>query len=159
MTPTRTIILNIISGLSLALCIIFGVTYISFKNANVFQDIRIEITNNPITGSEDIEFSMIGYKQYECNSSIVYGVAHAEDRSHSHKLNAFTRQYTRNTRPGEYVENNWSMERPEDMIHGGRYRVTMTGEFVCNHWIFQVPKIQSYHNILLIVEPLDKDTE
>jgi len=35
----------------------------------------------------------------------------------------------------------------------------MTGEFVCNHWVFQVPKIQSYQNILLIAEPLDKDTE
>ena len=159
MTPGRIVILNIISGLSLALCIIFGVTYISFKNANVFQDIRIEIINNPITGNEDIEFIMMGYKQYECNSSIVYGVAHAEDGSHSHKLDAFTKQYIRNVRPGEPMPNNWSMERPADMPYGGRYRVTMTGEFVCNHWIFQVPKIQSYHNILLIVEPLDKDTE
>ena len=159
MTPGRIVILNILSGLSLALCIIFGVTYISFKNANVFQDIRIEITNNPITGNEDIEFIMMGYKQYECNSSIVYGVAHAEDGSHSHKLDAFTKQYIRNVRPGEPLPNNWHMERPADMIIGGRYRVTMTGEFVCNHWIFQVPKVQSYENILLIVEPLDKDTE
>jgi len=43
MTPSRIVILNIISGLSLATCIIFGVTYMSFKNANVFQDIKIEI--------------------------------------------------------------------------------------------------------------------
>lgn len=159
MTPTRTILLNLISGLSLATCIIFGVTYISFKNANVFQDIRIEITNNPITGSEDIKFSMVGYKQYECNSSAVYGVAYAEDGSHTHKLDAFTQQYIRNVRPGESMPNNWSMERPADMVKGGRYRVTMTGEFVCNHWVFQVPKIQSYQNILLIAEPLDNTTE
>lgn len=159
MAPIRIVILNIISGLSLALCIIFGVTYMSFKNANVFQDIRIEITNNPVTGGEDIEFSMMGYKQYECNSSIVYGVAYAEDGSHTHTLDAFTKQYVRNIRPGESMPNNWSMERPADMLYGGRYRVTMTGEFVCNHWIFQVPKVQSYENILLIIEPLDKDTE
>ena len=58
MTPSRIVILNIISGLSLATCIIFGVTYMSFKNANVFQDIKIEITNNPVTGNSDIEFSV-----------------------------------------------------------------------------------------------------
>lgn len=159
MTPSRIVILNIISGISLSLCIIFGVTYISFKNASVFQDIKIEITNNPITGTEDIEFSMIGYKRYECNSKRVYGIAYAEDGSHTHNLDAFTKQYIRNVRPGQPLPNNWSMERPADMVHGGRYRVTMTGEFVCNHWIFQVPKIQSYQNILLIAEPLDNSTE
>jgi len=84
MTPSRIVILNIISGLSLATCIIFGVTYMSFKNANVFQDIKIEITNNPVTGNSDIEFSMIGYKRYEYNSTAVYGVAYAEDGGHSH---------------------------------------------------------------------------
>ena len=156
MTPTRTILLNIISGLSLATCIIFGVTYISFKNTNVFQDIKIEITNNPITNNNDIEFMMMGYKPYECASTQVYGVAYADD-GHSHVLDKFTKQYTRNTRPKENVPNQWSMAVPEDMIVGGEYRVTMTGEFVCNHWIFQVPKIQTYGNILLIVEPLDNN--
>ena len=143
----------------MAICIIFGVTYMSFKNANVFQDIKIEITNNPVTGNSDIDFSMMGYKRYECSSTKVYGVAYAEDGSHAHDLDAFTKQYTHNVRPGESMPNNWSMERPVDMVKGGRYRVTMTGEFVCNHWIFQVPKIQSYENILLIVEPLDNSTE
>lgn len=156
MTPTRTILLNIISALSLATCIIFGVTYISFKNANVFQDIKIEITNNPITNNNDIEFMMMGYKPYECASTRVYGVAYADD-GHSHVLNKFTKQYTRNTRPGASIPNQWSMAVPEDMIVGGEYRVSMTGEFVCNHWIFQVPKVQTYSNILLIVEPLDNN--
>jgi len=98
---------------------------------------------------------MIGYKQYECNSSAVYGVAYAEDGSHSHKLDAFTKQYIRNTRPGETLPNMWSMERPTDMEDGGRYRVTMTGEFVCNHWVFKVPKTAEYSNILLIVKSVD----
>ena len=156
MTPTRTILLNIISALSLATCIIFGITYLSFKNANVFQDIKIEITNNPITNNNDIEFMMMGYKPYECASTQVYGVAYADD-GHSHVLDKFTKQYTRNTRPRENVPNQWSMSVPEDMIVGGEYRVSMTGEFVCNHWIFQVPKVQTYGNILLIVEPLDNN--
>ena len=156
MTPTRTILLNIISALSLATCIIFGITYLSFKNANVFQDIKIEITNNPITNNNDIEFMMMGYKPYECASTQVYGVAYADD-GHSHVLDKFTKQYTRNTRPKENVPNQWSMAVPEDMIVGGEYRVSMTGEFVCNHWIFQVPKVQTYSNILLIVEPLDNN--
>lgn len=155
MTPIRIILLNILSGLSLAICIIFGVTYMSFKNAHVFQDIKIEIVNNPITKEDDIEFHMLGYKPYECASTAVYGVAYAEDGSHSYDLNAFTRQYLRNTRPGELVPNVFSMERPQDMDVGGRYRVTMYGDFICNHWIFKVPKTAEYSNILLIIEPLD----
>ena len=159
MTPSRIVILNIISGLSLAICIIFGVTYMSFKNANVFQDIKIEIVNNPITNGDEIEFHMTGFKPYECASTAVYGVAYAEDGSYSHKLDAFTRQYLRNTRLGELVPNVFSMERPADMIAGGRYRVTMFGDFICNHWIFKVPKTAEYNNILLLVEPLDNSTE
>ena len=155
MSPIRVILLNIISGCSLAILIVFGVTYMSFKNANVFRDVKIEITNNPVTKEDDIEFHMIGNKPYECASTAVYGVAYAEDGSHSHDLNAFTRQYLRNTRPGEPVPNVFSMERPQDMYFGGRYRVTMYGDFICNHWIFKVPKTAEYTNILLIVEPLD----
>ena len=154
MSPIRIVLLNILSGLSLAVCIIFGVTYISFKNANVFQDIKIEVVNNPVTQEDDIEFMMMGYKPYECASTRVYGVAYADD-GHSHVLNKFTKQYTRNTHPRENVPNQWSMAVPEDMIVGGEYRVTMTGEFVCNHWIFTVPKTAEYSNIWLIVEPLD----
>lgn len=155
MSPIRIVLLNILSGLSLAVCIIFGVTYISFKNANVFQDIKIEVVNNPITGNEDIQFHMVGYKPYECASTRVYGVAYAEDMQHSHELNVFTEQYIRNTRPGELVPNMFSMERPSDMVDGGRYLVTMYAEFECNHWIFKVTKTASYSNILLDVEPLD----
>ena len=153
MTPTRTIILNIISGLSLAMCIIFGITYVSFNNAFVFQDIKIEITNNPITSEKDIEFYMVGSKKHECNSTTVYGVAYAEDGSHSYRLDAFTKQYLRNVRPGEEVPNSWTMEVPADMRESGRYRVSMTGEFVCNYLIFTQEKSQTFDNILLIVEP------
>tara|TARA_B110000503_G_scaffold112343_1_gene168340 strand:+ start:2832 stop:3308 length:477 start_codon:yes stop_codon:yes gene_type:complete len=144
---------NIISGVSIVTLICLGVAYISFKNAFVFQDIKIEITNNPITNEKDIEFFMVGYKKHECNSTAVYGIAYAEDGSHMHKLDSFTKQYIRNTRPGEEVPNSWTMEVPADIRNGGRYRVSMTGEFKCNYLIFTQEKSQTFDNILLIVEP------
>ena len=53
---------NIISGFSMVTLICLGVAYLSFKNAFVFQDITIEIVNNPITQEKDIDFYMIGQK-------------------------------------------------------------------------------------------------
>jgi hypothetical protein len=147
---------NFISGFSMIAIIVLGVAYMSFSNAFVFRDVKIEIVNNPVENSRDIEFMMIGYKKHECNSTAVYGVAYAENGSHSHTLNLFTKQYTRNTRPGEIVPNSWSMEVPNDMNEGGRYRVSMTGDFVCNYLIFQTKKSQTYDNILLEVEPRSK---
>ena len=96
---------------------------------------------------------MIGYKKHECNSTRVYGVAYAEDGSHSHDLDLFTQQYTRNVRPGEEMPNQWHMKVPNDMVEGGVYRVSMTGDFVCNYLIFTQEKSQTYDNILLEVEP------
>ena len=146
-------IANILSGISMITIITLGVMYMSFSNAFVFQDVKIEVVNNPIEHHDDIEFMMIGYKKHECNSTRVYGVAYAEDGTHSHDLNLFTKQYTRNTRPGEEVPNQWSMKVPDEMVQGGVYRVSMTGDFVCNYLIFQTEKSQTYDNILLIVEP------
>jgi len=140
---------NIISGISMITLITLGISYMSFDNAFVFQDIKIEIINNPVTG-EEIEFAMIGSKKYECASTRVYGTAY--DRDHKMiTLDRFTKQYVRNTRPGEAVPNTWSLQKPKDM-HPGNWRVSMTGEFTCNHLIFQTAKIQTYDNILLVVE-------
>ena len=36
---------NVISGFSMIAIIVLGVAYMSFNNAFVFQDIKIEITN------------------------------------------------------------------------------------------------------------------
>jgi hypothetical protein len=153
MTPLRIIILNIISGCSLATLIILGVLYMSFDNAFVFTDTHISVTNNPVTAEKDIEFYMVGSKKYECNSTAAYGVAHAVDGSHSHNLDTFTKRYVQNTAPGERVENGWHMKVPSDMIHGGEYRVSMTGEFECVHLIFKTHKIQEFANIYLKVDP------
>jgi len=153
MAPLRIIILNIISGCSLATLIILGVLYMSFDNAFVFTDTHISITNNPVTAEQDIEFYMVGSKKYQCNSTAVYGVAYAVDGSHSHDLNTFTKRYIQATAPGERVENGWHMKVPDAMIHGGEYRVSMTGEFECIHLIFKTHKVQEFANIYLKVDP------
>ena len=145
-------IANVISGISMVTIITLGIMYMSFDNAFVFQDIKIEVTNNPVTTEENIEFIMIGSKKHECNSTRVYGIAYHKD-GHTHRLDKFEKQYLRNTRPGVPVPNQWTMVVPDDMKQGGEYRVSMTGDFVCNYLIFQTEKSQTYDNILLIVEP------
>ena len=151
-SPIRIIILNIISGFSLATLIVVGVLYMSFDNAFVFTDTEISITNNPVTKDQDIAFYMVGSKRYECNSTAAYGVAHAIDGSHSHNLDTFTKRYVQNTAPGERVENGWHMKVPDDMVEGGEYRVSMTGEFECVHLIFKSHKVQVFDNIYLKVD-------
>ncbi len=144
---------NIISGLSMVTIISLGIMYMSFDNEFVFTDTQISVTNNPVTRDKDIEFYMVGSKRYECNSTAAYGVAHATDGSHSHNLNTFTKRYVQNTAPGERVENGWHMKVPDDMVHGGEYRVSMTGEFTCVHMIFKTHKVQVFDNIYLKVDP------
>jgi len=145
--------LNIISGISLATIICLGIAYMSFDNAFVFTDTQISVTNNPIENDQDIEFFMVGSKKYQCNSTAVYGEAHAVDGSQSHNLTTFTKRYIQATAPGEAVENGWHMKVPEDMQHGGEYRVSMTGEFECIYLIFKTHKSQEFANIYLKVEP------
>ena len=152
-SPIKIVILNIVSGFSLATLIVFGVLYMSFDNAFVFTDTHISITNNPVTAEQDIEFFMVGSKKYQCNSTAAYGVAHSIDGSHSHSLSTFTKRYIQATAPGERVENGWHMRVPDDMSTGGEYRVSMTGEFECIHLIFKTHKIQEFANIYLKVEP------
>jgi hypothetical protein len=141
---------NVISGLSMITLIVLGVSYLSFKNAFVFQDIKIEIVNNPITGHKDIDFMMIGSKKFECNSTAVYGVAY-DDSNRRIVLDRFTKSYVRNTRPGEPIPNNWSLAAPDELTPGD-WRVSMTGEFECNYLIFTQYKSQTFDNILLVIE-------
>lgn len=141
---------NIVSSISMIAIISLGVSYLSFKNAFVFQDIFIEITNNPITGHKDIDFSMIGSKKFECNSTAVYGNAYNKNREQI-KLDQFTKSYIRNTAPGEEVPNSWSLAAPDNLTPG-IWRVSMTGEFTCHYLIFTQYKSQTFDNILLEVE-------
>ena len=50
-------VVNIVSGLSMVTIISLGIMYLSFNNAFVFTDIKIEIVNNPVSG-ETIDFMM-----------------------------------------------------------------------------------------------------
>lgn len=143
---------NVISGISMVTLVCLGVAYMSFNNAFVFNDTHINIVNNPVGQGRDIEFYMVGSKKHECNSTAVYGVAYAED-GHMHQLNTFTKRYIQNTAPGDKVENGWEMRAPTDMVKGGIYRVSMTGEFVCNYLIFQTTKSQTFDNIFLEIDP------
>ena len=142
---------NVISGLSMITLIALGVSYLSFKNAFVFQDIQIEIVNNPITGHKDIDFMMIGSKKFECNSTAVYGVAYNTRDNQRIVLDRFTKSYIRNTRPGEEVPNSWSLAAPLELTPGD-WRVSMTGEFECHYLIFTHYKSQTFDNILLVIE-------
>ena len=146
-------ITNMISGLSMVTIITLGIMYMSFDNAFVFTDTTISITNNPITKDKDIEFYMVGSKKFQCNSTAVYGVAHATDGSNTHQLNTFTKRYIQATAPGAAVENGWHMKVPDGMVNGGEYRVSMTGEFECVYMIFKTHKAQVFDNIYLKVEP------
>ena len=144
--------LNILSGLSLITIISLGIAYMSFNNAFVFQDIKIEITNNPVGQNRDIDFMMIGSKKHECKSIEVYGMAYSKT-GHIHKLDTFTQSYAQNVAPDNAMPNHFSMKLPKDMEEGGEFRVSMTGNFVCNYLIFQQEKSQTYDNIYLLVEP------
>lgn len=144
-------ILNIISGMSMVTLITLGVMYMSFDNAFVFHDIKIEVTNNPVSVSEDIQFMMIGSKRHECNSKRVYGKAYSADNSIVVKLDKFTQQYVHNTKAGDLIPNQWAMAKPVG-IRPGEWRVSMTGDFDCNYLIFTSEKSQTYDNILLIIE-------
>jgi len=146
-------IANIVSGLSMVTIISLGVAYMSFDNAFVFHDVKIEVTNNPVTKEENIELYMVGSKKFECASTEVYGMAYNTKDNHTHRLDKFEKQYVRNTRHGEPIPNQWTMIVPDDMGDGGEYRLSMTGHFICNYLIFQTEKTQTYDNILLIVEP------
>ena len=142
---------NVISALSMITLICLGVSYLSFKNAFVFQDIQIEIVNNPITGHKDIDFMMIGSKKFECNSTAVYGVAYNGRNNQRIVLDQFTKSYIRNTAPGQEVPNSWSLAAPLSLTPGD-WRVSMTGEFECHYLIFTHYKSQTFDNILLVIE-------
>jgi len=141
---------NIISGFSMVTLIVLGVAYMSFKNSFVYQDVQIQIINNPVTGDKDIEFAMIGSKRHDCASTRVYGTAYSED-NRAIILDRFSKQYIYNTIPGDAILNSWSLVKPKELIPG-MYRVSITGEFVCTYIVFKQEKIQSYDNILLIVK-------
>lgn len=135
--------------MSLIALIVMGVQYLIFQNTTIYSDYKIEIVNNPITGSKDIEFVMVGTKNLDCKAENVYGVAYGNNKEV--RLDRYTSAYIRDIKPGEKVTNSWSYAVPEDLTEGV-YRVTMYGDWTCRFGIFKETTTRTYDNILLIVE-------
>ena len=148
----KIIAANLISGISLICLIVFGISYIQFKNTPIYDNYKIEIVNNPITGDKDIEFVMVGRKVLNCQAKNVHGIATLRDGTKTVKLDQFATMYMRNIQPGETVTNTWSFKKPEDLTPG-HWRVDMVGDWTCRHFIFtNLQTIRNHENILLIVE-------
>ena len=149
---TKIIVANIISAVSLMCLIIFGVSYLQFKNTPIYENYKIEITNNPITEGKDIKFAMVGRKLLDCQAHNVYGIAVSQDGSKTVILDRFTSMYKRNVAKGETVTNSWSFEKPKE-LSPGYWRVDMIADWTCRMWIFtSLETVRHHDNILLIVE-------
>ena len=147
----KIIIANAISGISLVCLIVFGFSYLQFKNTPIYENYKIEITNNPVTAGEDIMFAMTGKKMLDCQAKNVYGIAISQDGQEV-ILDRFVSMYNRNVAKGQTVTNSWSFAKPAE-ITPGYWRVDMLGEWTCRMWIFtSVETIRNHENILLIVE-------
>jgi hypothetical protein len=148
----RMVITNTVSGLSLITIIVFGAFYLQFKNTPIYENYKIEITNNPITGNEDIEFAMVGRKVLDCQAEQVYGIATSQDGTKEVVLDQFTKTYMRNVTPGLTVTNNWAFARPPELTPG-LWRVDMVGHWHCRFFIFSSTEtIRNHENILLVVK-------
>lgn len=148
----KIIAANVISGLSLVCLIVFGFSYLQFKNTPIYQDYKIEITNNPVTENQDIMFAMTGKKMLDCQATDVYGIATNYDGTKEIILDRFTSMYTRNIAKGETVTNSWSLHKPKE-ITPGYWRVDMVADWSCRMWIFtSLETVRHHDNILLIVE-------
>lgn len=148
----KMIAANLISGLSLICLIVFGISYIQFKNTPIYDNYKIEIVNNPITGDENIEFVMVGRKVLDCQARNVYGIATSQDGTKEVRLDRFAKMYIRNVTPGEQVTNTWAFEKPAELTHG-YWRVDMVGDWSCRHFVFtSLETVRNHENILLIIE-------
>ena len=148
----KIIAANVISGLSLVCLIVFGVSYLQFKNIPIYSDYTIEVINNPVTQGKDIYFAMVGTKTLDCQTSKVYGLAYNDQNYDTPiRLDRFTQAYIRNISPGQTVTNHWKLAMPDEM-KPGIWRVDMIGDWTCHFWVFKEKTTRSYDNILLIVE-------
>jgi len=130
--------------------IIFGVTYIQFKNTPIYENYSIEIVNNPVTQGEDIRFAMVGTKTLSCTAKNVHGLAYNDFDNKVVKLDQFTQTYIRNTSIGENITNRWAYAMPADLTPG-YWRVDMVADWECRFWMFKETTTRTFGNILLIV--------
>ena len=148
---TQMIAANVISSISLVALIVFGVQWLIFKNTPIYENYRVEIVNNPVTGEEDIEFAMVGKKTLNCQANSIYAVATSASGEEI-ILDKFVKTHIRNVTPGESVTNNWTIAKPPGM-EAGVWRVDMVGHWECRYFIFKTSEtIRNHENILLIIQ-------
>lgn len=146
----KIIAINLISGLSLICLVVFGINYLIFKNTQPYENLTMQVVNNPVTNQEDIHFAMAGTKVLNCIVSKAYGIAY-NNAGEEVYLTEFTEQYIRNVPVGESVSNSWKMRKPDE-LHSGVWRVDIIGDWTCAFWVFEETRTRSYDNILLVVE-------
>ena len=145
---------NIVSGISMATLIILGVSYIGFKNAFVFNNAGIAVTNNPVDSGQ-VNFILEGSRRHECTLTRVHSDAYDDATGERFEFDFARKIYIRSN---DYlgsdtgiVDHQWAMPVPDGMVPGV-YRVTLYSEFDCVYLLFKATKVQMFDNIALIIE-------
>ena len=147
-------VLNVVSGISMAVIVSLGILYIGFNNAFVFNNSGIAVTNNPVTGDQ-INFILEGSRKHECILTKVHSDVYDDATGQRFALDFARKVYIRSddylgSDTGE-VDHQWAIPVPDDM-QPGVYRVTLYSEFDCVYLLFKKTKVQIFDNISLIIE-------
>jgi len=147
-------VLNVVSGISMAVIVSLGILYIGFNNAFVFNNAGIAVTNNPVTGDQ-INFILEGSRRHECILTKVHSDAFDDATGERFALDFARIKYLRSddylgSDTGE-VDHQWGVPTPDNM-YPGLYRVTLYSEFECVYLLFKKTKVQMFDNISLIIE-------
>ena len=147
-------VLNVVSGISMAVIVSLGILYIGFNNAFVFNNAGIAVTNNPVTGDQ-INFILEGSRRHECILTKVHSDAFDDATGERFALDFARKVYLRSddylgSDTGE-VDHQWGVPTPDNM-YPGLYRVTLYSEFECVYLLFKKTKVQMFDNISLIIE-------
>ena len=147
-------VLNVVSGISMAVIVSLGILYIGFNNAFVFNNSGIAVTNNPVTGDQ-INFILEGSRRHECTLTRVHSDAYDDATGESFEFDFARKIYIRSD---DYlgsdtgiVDHQWAMPVPDGM-GPGVYRVTLYSEFDCVYLLFKATKVQMFDNISLIIK-------
>ena len=147
-------VLNVVSGISMAVIVSLGILYIGFNNAFVFNNSGIAVTNNPVTGDQ-INFILEGSRRHECVLKRVHSDAYDDATGERFELDFARKIYIRSDdylgNDTGVVDHQWAIPVPDGM-KPGVYRVSLYSEFDCVYLLFTASKIQMFDNIVLIIE-------
>ena len=147
-------VLNVVSGISMAVIVSLGILYIGFNNAFVFYNSGIAVTNNPVTGDQ-INFILEGSRRHECVLKRVHSDAYDDATGERFELDFARKIYIRSDdylgNDTGVVDHQWAIPVPDGM-KPGVYRVSLYSEFDCVYLLFKKTKVQIFNNISLIIE-------